>query len=129
MENNRPSWDNAARKLSEESNKKTMDYTPKKSITLKEFEPDTYEKYKELISEFEMRVKNTFSHLATVYHDKEVVINVLSAYYDSIEKTDLFLEIAQKNAALYIELKRIFLVEFYEARKKIGEDYDKYKFL
>lgn len=129
MENNKPSWHDAAYKLSLERNRKVEDYTPQKGLCLKDFEPETYEKNKELLAEFETRVKNSFAHLAAIYHDKEIVHSVLRAYHDAVSKSSLFIEIAEKDAALYIELKRIFLMGYYDACKNVGKNYEEYKFL
>lgn len=127
--NNTPAWYERACKSENEKGNNFSTKVSKANDTSLESEPVICELNKKLSEEFRLRAKNSLTYLCAIYPNQKIGKKIIATFYDSISSSSLLAEISGYNAALFIELNRIFLEEYHEACKHIGEGYRNEEFL
>lgn len=123
-------WEDFTNKLNERE-ETVNNYKPifGERASLKDSQPELYEKHKGVIEEFEERASNSFSQLCAVSNNRTIGRSLLDSYYDSVTKSNLFRIISNDNALLFFELEHIFYKQYKRAIEKIGQGYRDNRFL
>lgn len=122
-------WNKIASLMNEMQATEEIKFTPKKQTPLQESNYEFYMQYKDIITEFEERAKNSFRYLCSISNKHLVCRKVLDNYYDAMCESSLIKIASNGDAALFFELERILYDAYYNAIENIGKGYEEKKFL